>query len=90
MGFSWHSWPLAPFNSLGISSILLLPSYVLNYFQKAIIIITSDGMVNLLCSCITNKHTCRMFSLTSFFQIPIGPNFPSPPPPPREKNKREI
>ncbi|KAK4706936.1 hypothetical protein R3W88_033497 [Solanum pinnatisectum] len=88
MGFSRLSCPIVPFNSLGTSSILLLPSYKHTYFQKAIVTTTSDEMVNLLCSCsnlldietieITNKHTCQVFSLTLLFQLPTRPNFPSP------------
>ncbi|KAK4718044.1 hypothetical protein R3W88_016382 [Solanum pinnatisectum] len=84
MGFPQLSWPIVPFNILGTSSILSLPSYVLNYFQKAIIVFTtSDEMVNLLCSYIEtieiiNKQTCQVFSLTPLFQLPTGLNFPSP------------
>ncbi|KAK4707441.1 hypothetical protein R3W88_032988 [Solanum pinnatisectum] len=87
MRFSRLSWPTTPVNSLGTSFILPLPFYILNYFQKAILITTSDEIVSLLCNSnlpdietieITNKHTCRVFSLTPFFQLPIGPKFPSP------------
>jgi len=34
---------------------------------------------------ITNKHTCRVISLTQFFQLPTRPNFPSP----QERRTRE-
>ncbi|KAK4737237.1 hypothetical protein R3W88_000934 [Solanum pinnatisectum] len=97
MGFLRLSWPIVPFNSLGTSYILPLPSYILNYFQKAILIRIRDGMVNILCSCakmilinseshlnhlqsnlsdietieITNKHTCRVFSLTPFIKLRV-------------------